>query len=257
MNANMKAILGILAVALVLVGWTEARKEYQRLTNRVEVTQAKIDKVADDSAAAIDDVRKTIARLSELFAKSIESIESSNESEHSHDVALLSGESRSQHWPTVRKHFIESHPACEACGTKDDLNVHHVKPFHEFPELELDPSNLITLCREHHFAVGHLGNWNKANQLVREDSAILLNAKKIVVSKPTIVMHSGPNCGPCIAWKSNSMPSWVKAGWAVEVIDETETKRGWPWFSITDSTGKRFEVDGPLTNDKFLAGQRR
>lgn len=252
-NANTKAIIGILVLAFALVGYTEARKEYQRLCDRVEVTQSKIDKVADDSSAAIADVRNTIANLSEIFARSQQ--ESEHATEHASEL-LLSGESRSPKWPAVRAKFIKSHPVCEACGSKDELNVHHCKSFHEFPELELDPTNLITLCREHHFSVGHLGNWKKTNALVREDAAILRNAVKITI-KPTIVMHSGPNCGPCIAWKANSKSTWDRAGWSIDVIEETETKRSWPWFEITDFDGLRFEVSGPLTVDAYYREQKK
>jgi 5-methylcytosine-specific restriction endonuclease McrA len=82
---------------------------------------------------------------------------------------------RSPHWPTARKHFLEQHPACEACGTTKDLNVHHVVPFHEDPSkiLELDPANMITLCREHHFLIGHQSNWKDSNRNVRADAAAL------------------------------------------------------------------------------------
>ena len=140
------------------------RKEYQRLTDRVEVTQTKIDKVADESEKAIRDVRSVIASVVLRFSQEMQ-----------------------------------------------------------------------------------------AKQVVAD----IVKQSEPVTIKPTIIMHSGPNCGPCITWKSNSMPSWLKAGWAVEVIDETETKRGWPWFEITDGKGRTFEVDGALTNDKFLAAQTK
>lgn len=89
------------------------------------------------------------------------------------------GAERSGRWSTVRKHYIEDHPVCEACGSSEDLNVHHVKPFHVHPELELDPENLVTLCREHHFHIGHdpdgpdgprNPNWKLSNPNVRSDA---------------------------------------------------------------------------------------
>jgi 5-methylcytosine-specific restriction endonuclease McrA len=85
---------------------------------------------------------------------------------------------RSSKWPKVRDQFVAVHPQCEACGSVSDLNVHHVKPFASHPELELDTNNLITLCRVHHFRVGHdpdgpwnpqQPSWSKANPRVRED----------------------------------------------------------------------------------------
>ena len=84
---------------------------------------------------------------------------------------------RSTEWPRVRAEFLTTHPACEACGGKKDLQVHHVTPFHNDPKLELDPTNFITLCTDGpcnlncHFVWGHLGNTKCNNPNVREDAA--------------------------------------------------------------------------------------
>ena len=81
---------------------------------------------------------------------------------------------RSSHWPTVEKHFREGHPTCEACGSSKNLNVHHCKPFHLDPALELDPANLITLCmdtKECHLHIGHGGSFKQYNPNVRKDAA--------------------------------------------------------------------------------------
>lgn len=90
------------------------------------------------------------------------------------------GHKRSNHWPTVRKHFVESNPACAACGGKDKLEVHHIQPFHLNPELELDPNNLIALCESTsygiicHLVIGHNGDYKKINPNVIEDAAAIL-----------------------------------------------------------------------------------
>jgi outer membrane murein-binding lipoprotein Lpp len=73
--------------------------------------------------------------------------------------------------------------------------------------------------------------------------------------QPTIIMHSADSCGPCKAWIRDELIKWESVGWIVQVIKETETKRGWPWYEITDRDG-RFEVQGPLTTDKFLASKK-
>lgn len=82
---------------------------------------------------------------------------------------------RSPEWETVRKSHLKSFPNCAACGANDNLQVHHIKPFHLHPELELEQSNLITLCEgKHnrcHLNIGHLGNWKKENPSVVEDAA--------------------------------------------------------------------------------------
>lgn len=79
---------------------------------------------------------------------------------------------RSGKWSTVEHQFKEKHPACEACGTKILVAVHHVKPFHLFPEDELEESNLISLCAPHHLLFGHLMNWRAWNPHVRTDVAL-------------------------------------------------------------------------------------
>jgi 5-methylcytosine-specific restriction protein A len=67
---------------------------------------------------------------------------------------------RSPHWSTVRKRHLEKFPTCAVCGGNVKLQVHHRHPFHLHPELELEESNLITLCeapgRNCHLIFGHL-----------------------------------------------------------------------------------------------------
>ena len=95
---------------------------------------------------------------------------------------------RSGDWPRVRADFVRLHPVCEACGTKKDLNVHHIVPFHLDSSLELDPKNLITLCREHHFRIGHdpdgpwlprKPNWYDSNPNVRRDALAVRKGRKV------------------------------------------------------------------------------
>jgi hypothetical protein len=91
---------------------------------------------------------------------------------------------RSPQWRTVRNRYIKDHPACEACGSTEDLNVHHILPFSTHPELELVESNLISLCRSHHLSVGHVcedgrRNWGEcSNPNVRRDAARIRNEGK-------------------------------------------------------------------------------
>jgi hypothetical protein len=81
---------------------------------------------------------------------------------------------RSSHWPAVERAHIAQFPKCACCGTEKDRQVHHVKPFHNHPHLELDPNNLITLCRVHHFWWGHLGSWFSWNKSIVRDAAAFL-----------------------------------------------------------------------------------
>lgn len=74
-------------------------------------------------------------------------------------------QARSSLWGTIRERHLVTHGVCEACGQLDNLSVHHKKPYHLFPQLELEPSNLITLCEDGpagmncHLLLGHGGNW--------------------------------------------------------------------------------------------------
>lgn len=93
---------------------------------------------------------------------------------------------RASEWVYVRNEFVRRHPRCEACGSMSNLNVHHIIPFHQQPDLELEPSNLITLCREHHFRIGHdpdgkgprKPSWLESNPNVRSDAANMRRAKQ-------------------------------------------------------------------------------
>ncbi len=100
---------------------------------------------------------------------------SSSTGDHGLAVARKYGHGqRSPEWPTVAHAHLALEPGCMVCGHRGQgLQVHHIKPFHLYPELELDPSNLITLCeirgRDHHLLIGHLDNWESYNPQVRVD----------------------------------------------------------------------------------------
>ena len=90
---------------------------------------------------------------------------------------------RSPQWRKARDAFVQKNPRCEVCGTKDELNVHHIVPFHIDNSLELEESNLITLCNKNgcHFAFGHLYNWKSYNKNVISD---VKNYRDKVISRP-------------------------------------------------------------------------
>lgn len=78
---------------------------------------------------------------------------------------------RSGKWASVRRAHLAKEPACVACGRSSDLEVHHCVPYHSRPDLELDPSNLITLCATPcHLVHGHLMNYKRSNPEVRKDA---------------------------------------------------------------------------------------
>ena len=94
--------------------------------------------------------------------------------DHGARIARRFGRERSPDWPRVAQEHLLREPACVSCGyTGQELQVHHIRPFHLYPDLELDPHNLITLCEvkggEHHLLLGHLDDWGSYNLNVRYD----------------------------------------------------------------------------------------
>ena len=93
------------------------------------------------------------------------------------------GKARSAEWPKVRNAYLKEHPACELCGSTHKLNIHHRKPFHLHPELELDPKNFITLCEGKEFGIndhcniGHGDNFKFENIEIDSD---VKKAKEII-----------------------------------------------------------------------------
>jgi 5-methylcytosine-specific restriction protein A len=80
---------------------------------------------------------------------------------------------RSSGWKEVRDDFLRKNPTCAACGETENLQVHHIVPFHLKPELELIETNLITLCmnkNECHLEIGHGDSWKCYNPNVKEDA---------------------------------------------------------------------------------------
>jgi len=65
-------------------------------------------------------------------------------------------------------------PTCAVCGSIKRLAAHHIAPYQWNKELELDQSNLITLCEgpgNHHLTFGHLNQWVSYNENVVKDAA--------------------------------------------------------------------------------------
>jgi 5-methylcytosine-specific restriction protein A len=105
---------------------------------------------------------------------------------------------RSGQWPTVEREHLEREPVCQVCGGKKQLNVHHKKPYHLFPELELADgtglycqikdalgrfvNNLITLCnaKRCHITFGHGGDFKAYNADVEAD---VKHARKMIENR--------------------------------------------------------------------------
>jgi 5-methylcytosine-specific restriction enzyme A len=57
-----------------------------------------------------------------------------------------SSERYSPNWGKIRRHYLISHPYCDACGTWHNLTVHH----RDGVRSNNDWSNLQTLCKSDH-----------------------------------------------------------------------------------------------------------
>lgn len=85
---------------------------------------------------------------------------------------------RAPGWARLRAQHLAIHPRCAVCGTTRAVVPHHILPVHLWPDLEMEPSNLISLCEgpgAHHLTFGHLGNWTSYNRDVAEDAALWAN----------------------------------------------------------------------------------
>ena len=87
--------------------------------------------------------------------------------------------------------FLLANPTCAVCGHSRDLNVHHIQPYHLFPSLELEMTNLLTLGENcptgnHHLLFGHLGDWSCYNPNVVIDARLWLTKIKCRRSPPRV-----------------------------------------------------------------------
>ncbi len=86
----------------------------------------------------------------------------------------------------AKDYWRKLNPTCAVCGAKSNISngnkndVHHILPVSVRPDLAADTNNLVTLCRRHHFWVGHAGNWRTYNtNLVNSIKALKEAAKQI------------------------------------------------------------------------------
>jgi hypothetical protein len=94
------------------------------------------------------------------------------------EIAKISkpAKTRSSQWTKVRAQHLKDHPVCAVCGETKKVEVHHIMPFSDDPALELEPTNLITLCELAsdgiicHLAIGHCGNYRRYNPNVLTDA---------------------------------------------------------------------------------------
>lgn len=103
------------------------------------------------------------------------------------DLARLeTSNPRSPKWPSLVKKIIKKSPYCAFCGETSkttELVGHHILPYHKFPELELEESNVLVVgetCNtgNHHLLLCHFGDFRKWNPDARELARIFLLNKQ-------------------------------------------------------------------------------
>jgi len=80
----------------------------------------------------------------------------------------------SQSWEMtkVKRAHILANPQCEICGYRENLEAHHIRPLHLFPNLYCTKENFVTLCdfgnKGCHLKFGHLGSFTNYNPNIQE-----------------------------------------------------------------------------------------
>ena len=70
-------------------------------------------------------------------------------------------------WQRCRRAFLRKvGKVCVCCNSKKKIEVHHKIPRNTRPDLSLDFSNLIALCKGCHLRIGHLGSYFTYNSAV-------------------------------------------------------------------------------------------
>jgi hypothetical protein len=71
------------------------------------------------------------------------------------------------HYKNWRKEILDRQPACLNCGAEDNLNVHHILGYKEYPNLAFDSNNSAVLCfschTKFHSAYGRKGGFSESD----------------------------------------------------------------------------------------------
>lgn len=82
--------------------------------------------------------RFVVAALKDVLDRNLSSYESFDER-------------RSGKYRTWKRHVLKRDEyRCQRCGSEQELCVHHIKPFADYPELRYSVDNGVTLCKECH-----------------------------------------------------------------------------------------------------------
>lgn len=78
---------------------------------------------------------------------------------------------------SAKRAFRKKFPDCAVCGVAASFfgrgnDVHHREPVHVCPEKACLEENLITMCRLHHWLVGHGKDWKAWNDSLRRKGKV-------------------------------------------------------------------------------------
>lgn len=86
---------------------------------------------------------------------------------HYLNLTAPDGASMNWSWQKCRRQFLKIvAKVCVCCDSKKKIQVHHKLPRHARPDLALSHSNLIALCSDCHFHIGHLNSYFYYNEEV-------------------------------------------------------------------------------------------
>lgn len=94
-------------------------------------------------------------------------------------IDLVAGVPRHPDWPKKSRAWMAAgHGVCEVCGSKATV-VHHLWPFHFYPELEMEEWNWHAVCEGEgrslncHLTIGHSGTFRAFNPNFVVDAALM------------------------------------------------------------------------------------
>ena len=78
-----------------------------------------------------------------------------------------------------------------------------------------------------------------------------------VPQKPLLRMHTMQGCKQCEIDKLQ-FGTWLNNGWRIEVFDDGAGEKGkmYPWYEVTETSGKQYSFVGPLSPQKVERERR-
>jgi hypothetical protein len=94
-----------------------------------------------------------------------------------YDYLKAVGVRQYRRWRRLRNDVVKQAKCCMACGYKKELEAHHILPRHIKPELALTWNNLVVLCRDCHFHLGHWCNFKNYNPEIVKLAGVFAKAR--------------------------------------------------------------------------------